>query len=166
MCHRVDRPCTVVPLTKATVQLVTKILGCRRRGRGLPWDIRTLSIFRHSDSHPPDLVQSVRLALLARVGVAVEVWLRSSYNSSWRPKPRTLFCLYTSLIEVCCPSAPSDFIQCLYLFKTKPAMLVWNARTSLNMTALSLLGAKLLWAPGCTTRLYCRTIAKSGAGRE
>lgn len=45
-------------------------------------------------------------------------------------------------------------------------MLVWNAWTSLNMTALSLLGAKLLWAPGCTTRLYYRTIAKSGAGRE
>jgi hypothetical protein len=38
----------------------------------------------HVHPHAPDLAQSMPLGLPARVGVAVEVQLRSNDNSTWR----------------------------------------------------------------------------------
>ncbi|KAH9992067.1 hypothetical protein BJV77DRAFT_464187 [Russula vinacea] len=57
----------------------------------------------HVHPHAPDLAQSrsTRLVLLARVGVAVGVRLRSSDNSSWRLEPFSTLCLSLSLMAAC-----------------------------------------------------------------
>jgi hypothetical protein len=69
--------------------------------------------------HAPDLVQSMPLGLSARVGVAVEVQLRSNDNSTWRPDAFLGFAL--SVLEshgYLCGHArsPGDVYFTLYWF--------------------------------------------------